>query len=57
MAVAAESSHSLQIEECDLDEPVLNKTSFVDLFRCMNYPLTVKYASGNHIAKEAIFKF
>ena len=57
MAVAAESSHSLQIEECDLDEPVLNKISFVDLFRCMNYPLTVKYASGNHIAKEAIFKF
>ena len=50
MAVAAESSNSLEIEECPLNGPVLNKIFYVDLFSRINYPLTEKYTIGKFIA-------
>ena len=57
MAVAADSSNSLHIEECDFNEPVLNKIVYMNLFSCINYPLTAKYTTGELIAKQIIFKF
>ena len=45
MAVAAESSNSLEIEECPLNGPVLNKIFYVDLFNRINYPLTTQLES------------
>ena len=51
MAVAPESRNSLHIEECDFDEQVLNKISFMDLFSCMNYPLSAIYTIGKLVAK------
>ena len=39
MAVAAESSNSLEVEEYPFNEQVLNKIFYVDLFNCINYPL------------------
>ena len=51
MAVAAESSNSLQIQECPFNGPELNKIFYVDLFSRINYPLTAKYAIGKLIAK------
>ena len=45
MAVAAESSNSLEIEECPFNEPVLNKMFYVDLVNRINYPLTAQLKS------------
>ena len=51
MAVIAESSESLDLEECNFNEQVLNKVFYVDLFSCINYPLTAEYTIGKLIAK------
>ena len=51
MAVAAESSNSLHIEQCPFNKPVLNNIFDVDLFSFINYPLTANYAIGKLTAK------
>ena len=51
MTVAAESSNSLQIEECPFNGPVFNKIFHVDLFGPINYSLIAKYAIGKLIDK------
>ena len=50
MAVAAESSNCLEIEQYPFNGPVLNKIFYVDLFSRINYPLTEKYTVGKFIA-------
>ena len=50
MAVAAESSNSLHIEQCPFNKPVLNNIFDVDLFSFINYPLTYRTRINNKIA-------
>ena len=45
MAVAAESSNSLEIEEWPFNGPVLKKIFYVDLFKRINYPFTEQLES------------
>ena len=45
MAVAAESSNSLEIAECPFNGAVFNKIFYVDLFNRINYPPTAQLES------------
>ena len=51
MAVAAESSNSLQTDKCPSIGPVFNKIFYLNLFSRINYPLTAKYVIGKLAAK------
>ena len=55
MAVAADSSNSFHIEICCFNQPVLNKICYVDLFSCINRPLTVKYTTGKSLLLNKLF--